>query len=74
LGISDNSINLKGKAIPEELCKEETRKPYRGCEYTAKYCSNPLRAVFIDRFIYGVMSGGIKVWDYNLGVISFIKF
>ena len=74
LGISDNSINLKGKAIPHELCKEETRNPYRGCEYTAKYCSNPLRAVFIDRFIYGVMSGGIKVWDYDLGGISFIKF
>jgi hypothetical protein len=73
-GISDNSINLKGKAIPEELCKEETRNPYRGCEYTSKYCSNPLRAVFIDRFIYGVMSGGIKVWDYDLGGISFTRF
>ncbi len=72
LRLSDNSISLKGKAIPTELCKEETI--YRGCEYTAEHCSNPLRAVFIDSFIYGVMSEGIKVWNYDLDNISFIRF
>lgn len=75
LKLSSDTLSMLGEAVPEELCSSEKYEDkYYNCSYYNRYCSYPLRTVFIENFIYGVMNSGIGVWTKEVEKVSLLRF